>query len=256
MRWRGKWHQRPPRPKVQQLPNEHREQILTTLRNGITSSPVLSALHIRARTLRGRFYIERVWNDDPPTVEVIGRISPLVDLKEKLLLEVEKRKSSWYEVARGSAKKLITTIANDTRGTFHGLGYLNKSLCKTSHNAGCFEVTMHKDLRFFYTETGEECTVQEVLFHFFDIPIDVIAEPSKWYWYHRTPSIVEVSDDRLRILVRFTAMNLSFGTSFDGTCLYAMVDDTWNAFTIKPNQSSTIATATRWLEKRKWQQWC
>jgi hypothetical protein len=43
-----------------------------------------------------------------------------------LLLEQERRKGSWSEVARGSARKLIKIISGDTRGTFHGLGALER----------------------------------------------------------------------------------------------------------------------------------
>ena len=256
MRRKNQWNQRPPRPKIEQLPNDQKDQIIATLKSGIESSPVLSNLGVRVRLLRGRFYLERVWNDNPPEVEVIGRISPIIDPGKALLLEVERHKGSWYRVAEGSARKLINMVANDTKGTFHGLGSLNKSLRKGQDRRCGREVTMHKDLRFCYKETGEECTVQEALFHFFGLPIEVIAEPGEWYWYHRMPEIVEVSEDRLRILVRFSSMNMSFGTSFSGTCLYAIVDNRWEAYTIKPNQSSTISTAAKWLEKRGWKKWC
>jgi len=39
------------------------------------------------------------------------------------LLEAEKRKGNWYEVRKGFAKTLIEHIANDTKGSFHGLGF-------------------------------------------------------------------------------------------------------------------------------------
>jgi hypothetical protein len=47
-------------------------------------------------------------------------------------------------------------------------------------------------------DTAEKGSVQEALFHFFELPIDVIAEPSAWYAYRRMPMIVEVSDDQTR----------------------------------------------------------
>jgi hypothetical protein len=43
--------------------------------------------------------------------------------------------------------------------------------------------------------------------------------------------------------------------SFGGTCLYPIVDNQWQAFTIKPNQSHSIAAAIAWLEKPEWQDW-
>jgi hypothetical protein len=45
-------------------------------------------------------------------------------------------------------------------------------------------------------------------------------------------------------------MNMMFGSPFHGTCLYAKVDDSWNAYTVKPSMSHDIATAVTWLEKK------
>jgi hypothetical protein len=227
-----------------------------TLTEGIEASSVLSALGIRARALRGRFYLERPWEEpeEDPEIEVIGRITPLTKPKNALLLETEYQKGSWTEIARGSAQELINRVANDTEGTFHGLGVLDKSIRDSGHETERQAVEMQQDLQFVYTETGRKCTVQEALYHFFEIPIPVIAEPSQWIRYRRKPEIVEVSEDRSRVLVRFLAESLS-GESFGGTCLYAQIRGEWNAYTIKPNQSQSIATAEAWLEKRKWEDW-
>lgn len=94
----------------------------------------------------------------------------------------------------------------------------------------------------------------KLAFHYFGIPINVIAEPREWYIYHRQPGIIEVSEDGTKILVEFTAMSISWGT-FGGRCLYAIVDNNWNVFRIKPNQSKDISTAIIWLKKRKWVDW-
>jgi hypothetical protein len=241
---------------VKRLSKAQKDQILTTLSEGIDASPVLSALNIRVRVLRGRFYFERLWNvaEEEPAVEVIGRATPLDGYENTLLLEVEKRKGNWYTVIRGTPKEVVKTIATDTKGTFHGLGALDKSLRQAGGSLNRLEVEMQDDFRFVYTKTGEACTVQETLFHFFGVPIEVIAEPREWYVYHRHPEIVEVSQDRTAILIRFTAMSMS-GSTFGGTCLYTLVDDQWQAFTIKPNQSDSIATAITWLEKREWRGW-
>jgi hypothetical protein len=66
---------------------------------------------------------------------------------------------------------------------------------------------MDKEFNFTYKSTGETCSAQEALYHFFGVPIIVIAEPSGWYTYHRKPVIAEVSDDRKSVLVRFTSMD-------------------------------------------------
>jgi hypothetical protein len=165
----------------------------------------------------------------------------------------EKRNGSWYYVAQGTPEQVIDRIASDAKGTFHGLGALDAILRRSGGSQNRLQVQMLDDFRFVYVSTGEVCTTQEALFHFFGIPVDVIAEPRQWYIYHRQPQIVEVSQDRTRILVEFTAYGM-FGP-ISGTCLYVIVDDEWSAFTIKPNQSGDIATAITWLEKRQWREW-
>jgi hypothetical protein len=256
MSWKNRWPERQPRPKVKRLSKAQKDQILATLSEGVDASPVLSVLDIRVRALRGRFYFERLWNtaEENSAVEVIGRATPLDGYENTLLLEVEKRKGNWYTVIRGTAEEVVKAIATDTKGTFHGLGTLDKSLRQAGGNLNRLEVAMEDEYRFVYAQTGEECAVQEALFHFFGMPIKVIAEPREWYVYHRRPEIVEVSQDRSGILVRFSAMSMS-GSTFGGTCLYTIVDDRWQAFTIKPNQSDSIATAIAWLQKRQWREW-
>jgi hypothetical protein len=114
---------------------------------------------------------------------------------------------------------------------------------------------MDEELNFTYRNTGEKCSTQEALYHFFDIPISVIAELSGWYIYHRKPVVTEVSHDRMSVLVRFMSQD-RYGSAFGGTCLYSKVNgDKWDAYTIKPNQSKNIKTCISWLEKRKWVSW-
>ncbi len=245
MRWRRNWSERPPRPKVRRLPAEERKQLLAKMTKEIARSPVLSGFGVQVRLLRGRFYVER---PTPSGVETWGRITPLAD---DLLLEVERR--SWNEVATGSPQKLIKVIAGDAKGTFHGLGALDHSLREA--NQGLTRVPMkRKGNKFIYADTGEGCSVQEALFHFFGLPIEVIAEPAVWYSYHRTPRIVECAEDRTRVLVRFSAITLS--GSFGGTCLYAQRDGAWGAYPIRPSESGSISSADAWLVKRKWKAWC
>ncbi len=255
MGWKRRWPERRTRPKVRVLSSEEREQILDVFKTGIESSPVLSSLNVRVRALRGRFYFERVgqFPDGESEVQVIGRATPLEDSEEDLLLEVEKRKGNWYESVRGTAAEVVSKIASDTKGTFHGLGTLDASLREVGGSLDRLEVKMLEDFRFVYASTGEECTFHETMFHFFGIPIDVIAEPRQWYVYHRKPQIIEVSEDRTRVLVQFTAHGISDPIS--GRCLYAIVDGKWEAFAIKPNQSGDVATAIVWLKKREWREW-
>ena len=107
---------------------------------------------------------------------------------------------------------------------------------------------------FSYADLESECGVQEILFHYFEVPIAVIAEPRECYAYHRTPHIREIDEERKRILVDFLASS-RHGESFGGTGLYLEKDATWKVFMIKPNQSKTIASSLAWLEKRDWKEW-
>lgn len=96
----------------------------------------------------------------------IGRMTPLVAPRGRLLLRVEKSKGNWYEVKKGFAKTLIEHIANDTKSTFHGLGTLNRSLREVGGGQR-ITVKMDKECNFTYKNTGERCSVQEMLYHFF-----------------------------------------------------------------------------------------
>ena len=89
---------------------------------------MLTGLGLKVRSQRGRFYLERPLGEgESAGVEAWGRVTPLADSAD-LLLEQERRKGTWSEVARGSVKKLMKAVAGDTKGTFHGLGLLDKSL--------------------------------------------------------------------------------------------------------------------------------
>ncbi len=260
MGWRRqRWQEgagRPVRPKVRSLSVDERVNYLKAMIRAIERSPVLTALSFDVRILRGRFYVERHSRDADGALidtEPLGRITPLADAAASLLLEVEFRAGSWSEITEGSVQKLMNAIANDTKGTFHGLGALNKSLRKTGQEPSPSLIEMRGKAKFIFSETGQPCSVQEALFHYFQVPIHVIAEPRIWYQYHRIPQIVEVSQDRRRVLVRFSASSLS--GEFEGTCLYVCRDGTWEAYTIKPSESDDIGTAETWLAKRKWRAW-
>ena len=183
MRWRQRIHTaRPRRPKVRRLEANEQQQVLAEIANAVQLSPVLRAFCVEARVLRGRFYLHWRWRPaDEACSEVWGRITPLEEPKDDLLLEVE--------------------------------------------------------------------------YHYFGLPICVIAQPAAWYSRHRTPHIVECSEDRTRVLVRFIASSWS-GETFGGTCLYLKQEGAWKAYTIRPNQSDNIAAAERWLIRRRWRPWC
>ena len=118
---------------MRRLSAEERDHYLNRMIRAIERSPVLSGLSVEVRALRGRFYVERCYWDEDGTLigtTTLGRITPLADSAASLLLEVEYQKGSWSEIAKGSVQKVMNSIVNDTRGTFHGLGLLNRSLKK------------------------------------------------------------------------------------------------------------------------------
>ena len=255
MRWgRRMRSSRPCRPQVRCLEVDDRNQVLAELNILIQQSPVLRAFGVEAHALRGRFYLHWHWEpatETPP--EVCGRITPLTEPKDDLLLEVEFHKGRWSAVAQGSVRTLVNAVAGDRKGTFHGMGSLDTSLRKVTEEGNRLKVRQ-TGLKFVYADTGEALSVQEALYHYYGLPIPVIRQPAYWYSRHRTPHIVECSEDRTRVLVRFLSSSWS-GETFGGTCLYLEREGEWGAYPIRPNQSQDIATAERWLMKRKWKAW-
>ena len=126
MRWGRRWPERPPRPKIKKLSKEEKEKLLTSLDKSIKSSPVLTALNFRVRSLRGRFYYEQVFPDSD--FEAVGRVTPLVTPQDNLLLEVEFGHDKWKEIAKGKVRTITNAISGDKKGTFHGLGTLDKTI--------------------------------------------------------------------------------------------------------------------------------
>jgi len=248
MRWKRDWPERQPRPKVKKLSVEEKGKILASLDNCIKSSPVLTALNYQVRSLRGRFYYEQVFPDSD--VEIVGRVTPLVTPKDNFLLEVEF--NTWKEIAKGKIRTITNALSRDKSGNFHGLGLLDKSI-RLAKKKGLdnLEIVKKDMMSFYYLDSNEECSVQEVLFHYFGVPILVVAEPVEWYSYHRTPHFREIDEDK--ILVDFTSFGIRGG--FGGTCLYMKKEEEWNAFTIKPAQSDSIESSIVWLEKRDWEDW-
>ena len=85
---------------------------------------------MQVRNLRGRFYLEWRWDpvDQPEAVSSCGRITPQQEPPGELLLEAPYGQAQWSRVGTGSPERLITVVAGDGKGTFHGLGALDKSL--------------------------------------------------------------------------------------------------------------------------------
>jgi hypothetical protein len=258
MSWgRRYYHDRPARPKARSLTPGERDGIVTKMTEEIRRSPILTAFAVRVRSLRNRFYVEWRWDPDEGLEQwsAYGRVTPLAGPDQQLLLEVPYGQNNWSKVGTGSPGILIRMVAGDTKGTFHGLGCLDESLrLAAKANLARLPVALGAPNEFVYAETGKACSVQEVLYHFFGLPIHVIAQPAGWYSRHRTPRIAEFSADRTLVLVRFTATSWS-GESFGGTCLYANRAGRWGAYTIRPNQSENMATAEKWLVKRNWKSW-
>src|SRR5437667_3496655 len=135
MRWRRQnAYVRPVRPKARSLKADEPGAISARLKAAIDCSPILTAFGVQARTLRKRFYLEWRWDpvDRPQEVSTHGRITPVEQPSRRLLLEVPYGGDRWSRVGTGSPEKLIGLVAGDTKGTFHGLGSLDKSLRETA----------------------------------------------------------------------------------------------------------------------------
>ena len=230
MGWSDRWDEKVLRPKLKRLSKEQKDEFLKLLEQGITSSPVLTGLNIRVRSLRGRFYLEKPWYDpeEEAEMETIGRVTPISGKRDIFLLDAQKTNGNWYEVMRGTLQEVLHDIANDERGTFHGLGVLEKNLRKASDSSTHPEIDMQDNYQFRYVGTEEVCTVPEVLYHVFGVPIPVIAEPREWYAYYRTPKIIEVSEDNTSITVEFTKLDTYYGREVGDTCVYKKQDEMWD----------------------------
>ncbi len=250
----GGWPERPARPTVKKLDDQETQAVVEGLTAAIQESPVLTALRYRLQARRGRFYYET----DLDVVDdfiVIARVTPLTNEAGSFLLEVERGSGSWSQEFKGTIHGVGKCLASDNEGTFHGLGRLDASIRKAAKaNLLRLPFEMRKPLKYYEFSTKISLSVPEVLFHVFEVPIPVIAEPSGWYQCHRKPSLCEVDEVEQRILVEFTAESWS-GESFGGRCLYCQHDGKWNAFRIKPNQSATIASSLTWLKQRAWKPW-
>ena len=248
------WERRRPErtrrcPKVRHLTDAEKKEILRTLEKGVAASPLLSAFGVKVRRSGDRFYIEQR-RPGKGSTRVWGRIAPLATAERGLLLEVQRTGRSWVNVARGQADQLVKVIASDTTGTFHLLGSLDASFRRLQEGQERLPVVRDGCGRFAYTDTGGECSVEETLFHYFGLPIEVVAEPSGRYPYHRTLRIIETSKDRTRVLVRFVAQN-AVGAICGGACLYMQRNGQWRAYTIKPSEGQSTAQAEAWLAQRK-----
>lgn len=274
MRWRDKYrgYSRPARPKARRLTKEEQERLLKKFTAEVKQSPVLAALGCQVSAARGRFYVDRSGDAEQ---ERWGRITPL-DGSRQYLLERERRQNQWYEVAKGGPKKLINTIAGDTRGTFHGLGSVDAALRRAGGDSKRLEIqtvahSTDDEERacpsFVYRSGRRRCTTQEVLHLYFGIPLHLLVQPRGWYIRHRQPYLVQHSADRSRVLVRFCSSSIS-GDPIVGTCLCLRHDEqlpeptdeqadepVWAAYTIRPNASESIEMAEAWIVKRKWRPW-
>lgn len=248
------WSDPPPRPKAAKLAQDQATPLLKSLDRSLQKSPVLANLGHQVRLARGRFYIEcKV--DDSETNEVLGRVTPLSEPAGTFLLESGSTDSGWRTIKKGKIRSITNSLANEGAETFYQLGKLDVSL-KRAQKSSVEILNMERkdDSLFYYPDSSDECSVQEALYHYFHVPINIIAEPREWYAYKRSPRFMDISEDNKRLLVQFSATSMN-GSAFGGVCLYIETDNLWRVYRIKPNQSSSIESAILWLEKRKWVSW-
>ncbi len=129
MRWSrfgrfGYGSARPMRPQSRNLDAEDAKKMLKRAQKQIARSYVLSRMPVDARLERGRIYIYGPDGDDEGPW---CRITPIVGSRDGFLLDAPRR-DAWREVAQGSLAKTLRLIAEDERGTFHGLGATEKRI--------------------------------------------------------------------------------------------------------------------------------
>jgi hypothetical protein len=241
---------RPKRPESRKLDSEDAKKLIKKAQKEIAASYVLSHMPVDARLQRGRLYIYGPEGDDEGPW---ARITPLAGSRDGFLLDAPWR-GAWREVAQGSLAKTLRLVAEDDLGTFHGLGAIQKRIRRLRLGAEPRDQVMLEGREFVHADDRSPCTVGEVLHWYFGVPLRVAREPVIWYERHREPSLVEFDLERKRALVRFEQYSLQ-GGFFGGTCLYAVVNDSWGAYGIKPSESGSIQKAEAWLVKKKWCAW-
>jgi len=255
LRWRrfgrfGYGSARPVRPKSRKLDAEDAKRMLQRAQKEIARSYVLSRMPVEARLKRGRLYIYGPDGDDEGPW---GRITPITGSRDGFLLDAPRR-DTWREIAQGSLPMTLRLIAQDDKGTFHGLGAIEKRIKRVRPGGEPAGHVILQGRKFVHRKDKSPCTVGEVLHWYFGVPLRVVREPVIWYERHRKPSLVEFELEQKRILVRFEQLSFS-GELFGGTCLYAYVDGSWGAYGVKPSESDSIQKAEEWLVKKQWCGW-
>ncbi len=249
MRWRKfSSRDKTPRPKAKALDEKASRQLLERTQAGIARSYVLSHIPVLPTIRRSRLYLFGPYGKEEGPW---ARITPIARSRQFLL--DRPWGDGWSEQKKGALAALIRFIGEDTVGTFHGLGAIERHMKAVGLDAPPAEQVRFKKGKFVHTSDASPCAVCEVLHFFFGVPLNVVREPVEWYERHRTPSIAAFDIERKRILVHFSQVS-GYG-EFGGTVLYAWKDGAWAAYTIKPKESSTIETAEAWLGKRDWEGW-
>ena len=248
------WPERQPRPEARTLTDEEKKKLLAGMTKEIASSPVLTGLGLTgpvatgpvlpgATARRGGLCRGRGVGPDHAAGR-LGRPAAGAGTPQGKL--VRDRQGIGQETHQDHRRRHQGDVPR-ARCAGQGVAKAGKGLER-------LPVKREGKTKFVYVGTGEECSVQEALFHHFGLPLHVLVEPSEWYSYHRKPTIVEASKDRSPGAGAVRGESSS-GESFGGTCLYACRDGRWGAYRIRPSESRDIASAEAWLVKRKWRQW-
>ena len=253
MSWKDKWSHRddvqPKRPARRKLDLTARDALLAELRRAIAKTIVHPALGVRVVAEHGFLHFDRPAATNPQQWEGMARALPRAE--GGLLLEAHSSRGGHFEVKKGSTAIVVRALAEGAAGTFHGVGAVEQRARRTKRRLER-EALVQTAEGFVYAADGMSASVPEVLYHHFEVPLDVAGEPREWYAYHRRPAIREIAPGL--VLVGFSADSFT-GPHFGSTCLYAERDGVWAAYPVRPNAAETIATAEAWLAKRKWEAW-
>ncbi|MEZ6087050.1 MAG: hypothetical protein R3C05_03250 [Pirellulaceae bacterium] len=222
-----------------ELTNYERSQAERRIYGAIASSPVLRELEIGYERDGNTFYLIR---KGEPDRSPLARIRPSAK-GSSFVLEAP-TDEGWDFFGQGTPNRVIKLFCNDTLGTFHGLGSIDQTLRDIPFEK--LRVDRFSDRQFCFHETKKPCSVQETLYFYFGIPLEIVMQPEELYRRHGRPMLLAASDDESRILVRFCHASSS-NPSIIGYGYYALINDHWYGVPIPSDEGGTVEQADRFF---------
>ena len=204
------------------------------MQEGIMVAPVLKHLSLEV-TPKGQHFLLEYQYEGTVTM---ARVTPMEGSPAYALEYMSE--IGWALYGQGTPNRLIKLLSNDTLGTFHGLGGIDQALRNSSGENP--EIVQSGTGMFTYKSTGFQCSLQEALYFYYDLPLEVIMEPREWYALHAVPSLLDTGMNDRRLLVRFCDRKAA-GAKIIGHVLYALKRNEWWAITLPDGEGQTLQEA-------------